>query len=76
MAKGLGFIQSAVLPLSGIIDAMLRLCRIGREEYCWEVVDTRGVVERVLGAMEGTIAERGAAVTSRRCRTVKPGVHR
>jgi PAS domain S-box-containing protein len=63
MAKSLGFIQTAVLRLSGIIDALLRLSRAGRIEYRWELVDVAGLVERVIGATQGTIAERGVRVT-------------
>jgi PAS domain S-box-containing protein len=62
MAKSIGFIQSAVLRLSGIIDALLRLSRAGRVEYRREVVDLAGVVAQVVGAAQGTIAERGAVI--------------
>ncbi|MDB5309208.1 MAG: tmoS 2 [Gemmataceae bacterium] len=62
MAKSVGFIQSAVLRLSGIIDALLRLSRAGRVEYRWEAADVGRVVGHVVGAAQGTIAERGAAV--------------
>jgi signal transduction histidine kinase len=62
MARSIGFIQSAVLRLSGIIDALLRLSRAGRVEYRREAVDTSGIVAQVVGAAQGTIAERGAVV--------------
>ena len=62
MAKSVGFIQTAVLRLSGIIDALLRLSRAGRIEYRWEVVDLDRVVAQVVGAAQGTITERGAVV--------------
>jgi PAS domain S-box-containing protein len=62
VAKAIGFIQTAVLRLSGIIDALLRLSRAGRVEYRWEAVDVAGVVGRVVEAAQGTVAERGAAV--------------
>lgn len=64
MTKALGFIQSAVLRLSGIIDALLRLSRVGRVEYRPEAVDVQKMVARVIGAMQGTITERGATVTA------------
>lgn len=62
MAKSVGFIQAAVLRLSGIIDALLRLSRAGRVEYRWEVVDVAGAAARVVSAAQGTIAERRAVV--------------
>jgi PAS domain S-box-containing protein len=62
MVKAIGFIQTAVMRLSGIIDALLRLSRAGRVEYRWEAVDVAGVVGRVVAAAHGTVTERGAAV--------------
>jgi PAS domain S-box-containing protein len=63
VAKSLGFIQSAVMRLSGIIDALLQLSRVGRVDYRWEAVDVGQVVARVVTAAQGTIAARGASVT-------------
>ncbi|MBN9517876.1 PAS domain S-box protein [bacterium] len=63
MAKAMGFIQTAVLRLSGIIEALLRLSRAGRVEYRWEAVDARRVADRVVGSMQTTITDRGATVT-------------
>ena len=62
MAKSVGFIQSAVMRLSGIIDAMLRLSRAGRVEYRWDAVDLAQVVSQVVAATQAIVAERGAAV--------------
>lgn len=62
MATSVGFIQTAVLRLSGIIDALLRLSRVGRVEYQWEAIDVGRVVARVVDAAHGTVAERGATV--------------
>jgi PAS domain S-box-containing protein len=62
MAKSVGFIQSAVLRLSGIIDALLRLSRAGRVEYRWETVEVGEVVRQVVAAAQGTVAEKGATV--------------
>lgn len=62
MAKSLGFIRSAVLRLSGIIDALLRLSRAGRVEYRREAVDVARLVARVVSAAQGTVTERGAVV--------------
>src|SRR3954464_13115819 len=62
MAKSVAFIQTAVLRLSGIIDALLRLSRAGRVEYRREAVDVGRVVAQVVGAAQGTVGERGAEV--------------
>jgi signal transduction histidine kinase len=62
MAESVHFIQTAVARLSAIIDALLRLSRIGRVEYRMQEVDTRAVAVRVAEALRGTLAEKGAAV--------------
>jgi signal transduction histidine kinase len=62
MAKSVGFIQAAVLRLSGIIYALLRLSRAGRVEYRWETVGVIQVVRQIVGASQVTMAERGATV--------------
>ena len=62
VAKALGFIQSAVARLGGIIDALLRLSRAGRVEYRWEWVDMNRLVGQLLASLQGTIAERRATV--------------
>jgi signal transduction histidine kinase len=63
MTESVNFIQTAVTRLSSIIDALLRLSRAGRVEYHPKMVDLRPVVERIIGAMRGTIVRRGAEVT-------------
>lgn len=62
VAKALGFIQSAVARLGGIIDALLRLSRAGRVEYRWERVDMNRLVGQLLGSLQGTIAGKRATV--------------
>jgi PAS domain S-box-containing protein len=62
ITKSVGFIQSAVLRLSGIIDALLRLSRAGRVEYRWEEVDVGQIVEQVVRAAQITIADRAAVI--------------
>src|SRR6202012_2664067 len=37
VAESLGFIQASVLRLSAIIDALLKLSRVGRVEYDWHM---------------------------------------
>ena len=62
MATSTHFIREAVKRLSGIIDALLRLSRVGRLEYRWRRVDLGPVVGRVVDVMGGTLAERGGTV--------------
>ena len=62
MGESLQFIQSAVKRLGNIIDALLRLSRVGRVEYQFEWVEIADIVGRVLEALAGTIAQRGASV--------------
>lgn len=50
MRQSIRFIQSAVLRLSNIIDALLRLSRAGRVEYQHQEVDVQSVVMRVVEA--------------------------
>ena len=46
-----------------IIDALLRLSRVGRVEYKGEAVDLNPVMKRIQDAMSGQIAAKGAALT-------------
>ena len=62
MGESIGFIQTAVTRLSGIIDALLRLSRAGQVEYRRQQVDVTPIVGRVVVALRGTIEERGATV--------------
>jgi PAS domain S-box-containing protein len=62
MNQSLGFIRNAVLRLSGIIDALLRLSRAGRVEYRWQTIDMDRLAAHVVGATQSTITERGASV--------------
>ncbi len=63
IGESIHYIQTAVQRLSSIIDALLRLSRIGRVEYRAEVMDLAPVIARILAAMRGTIAARGAKIT-------------
>ncbi|MEX0611641.1 MAG: ATP-binding protein [Pirellulales bacterium] len=62
MQRSVRFIQTAVMRLSGIIDALLRLSRAGRVEYQQCRIDVRAAVDRVVESMAGTIFDRGASV--------------
>lgn len=62
MQESIRFIQTAVTRLSGIIDALLRLSRVGRVEYQLQEIDTSRLVANVVESMSGTIFECGATV--------------
>jgi signal transduction histidine kinase len=59
----LHYIQTAVSRLSAIIDALLRLSRAGRVEYRLQMVDTDAIVDRVLGALHNSVAEKRVSVS-------------
>ena len=63
MAESIRYIQAAVLRLSKIIDALLRLSRAGKVEYLCQAVEVQPIVARIVDALSGTIAERHAVVT-------------
>ncbi|MEI6000567.1 CHASE3 domain-containing protein [Paraburkholderia bengalensis] len=62
IGEALHFLRTAVLRASHIIDALLRLSRVGRVEYRRQQVDVRDIVQRVIDAMQATIRERRARV--------------
>lgn len=62
VGEAVGFIQTAVTRLAGIIDALLRLSRAGRVEYRWQEVDLAAAVARVVTALRGTIKAKKAEV--------------
>ncbi|MCC8401513.1 CHASE3 domain-containing protein [Paraburkholderia sp. MMS20-SJTN17] len=63
IGEALHYLQTAVLRASHIIDALLRLSRVGRVEYRRQKVDVRDIVQRVVDAMQGSIRARRARVT-------------
>ena len=62
MTEAIHFISTAVSRLGTIIDALLRLSRLGRVEYRPQEVDVLAVVTRVVDSLQSTIAERGITV--------------
>lgn len=62
MDEAVKFIQTAVIRLSNIIDALLRLSRAGRVDYLWETVDLNALVTRIVDSQASTIAATGAAI--------------
>ena len=63
MSQSIGFIQTFVVRLSRIIDALLRLSRAGRVVYEWLPIDLEGTVGTIITSMAGTIDEKGAQIT-------------
>ncbi|MEW9584739.1 ATP-binding protein [Paraburkholderia sp. DGU8] len=63
IGEALHYLQSAVLRASHIIDALLRLSRVGRIEYRRQKVELRDVVQRVVDAMQASIRARRAHVS-------------
>ena len=61
-AEAVQFIQAAVRRLEGIINALLRLSRVGRVEYRKQAVDVEATVRRVVESLSDTIHQRGARV--------------
>ncbi|OWK42989.1 Phytochrome, two-component sensor histidine kinase [Fimbriiglobus ruber] len=60
--ESLRFILAGVMRLSGIIDALLRLSRVGRVEYQCRWVDVGAAVGRIVGSLHKTVADKGAEV--------------
>lgn len=65
IAEALRYLQTAVLRASHIIDALLRLARVGRVEYRSQRVNVQELVQRVVDAMHGSIRARSASVSVR-----------
>lgn len=65
IGEALRYLQTAVLRASHIIDALLRLARVGRVEYRSQRVNVRELVQRVVDAMHGSIRARAATVSVR-----------
>jgi len=62
IGEALHYLQTAVLRASHIIDALLRLSRVGRVEYRRQQVQVRDIVQRVIDAMQVSIRARRARV--------------
>ncbi len=63
MEESTGYLENAVLHLGNIVDALLRLSRLGRVVYQFEPVDVRALVDRVVTAAQSTIQDKHAEVT-------------
>jgi signal transduction histidine kinase len=63
IGEALHYLQTAVSRASHIIDALLRLSRVGRVEYRQQRVEVRDIVPRVIDAMQGSIRLHRARVS-------------
>jgi signal transduction histidine kinase len=70
ISEALRYLQTAVSRASHIIDALLRLSRVGRVEYRHQHVDVADIVHRVIDAMQVSIRSRGAHVVVHELPTV------
>jgi signal transduction histidine kinase len=61
-AGSIRFIQTAVLRLADIINALLKLSRAGRVDYQLQDVPVRQIVGRVVDTLQAELNRRGAAV--------------
>lgn len=62
MNEATRFMGTAVVHLGNIVDALLRLSRIGRVVYRRELVDMAQLVSRVIAAAQRTIEEQHAEI--------------
>ena len=58
MPQSLRFIQAATIRLSGIIDALLRLSRVGRVEYHQHPLDMNALLSRLVESLSAELSER------------------
>lgn len=65
-AESLHYMEQGVLRLSHIIDALLRLSRVGRLEYQWKSVDLNDLVSNIVDSRQGTITEGGVTMSIQR----------
>ncbi len=62
VAESVRFIRTAVGRIASIIDGLLRLSRAGRVEYRTQRLSLDSVLQRIVDAMQATIASAGAEV--------------
>ena len=70
MEESTGYIETAVLHLGNIVDALLRLSRLGRVVYQFQPVNVRVLVERSVIAARSSVPAEQAEVTIKNLPTV------
>jgi PAS domain S-box-containing protein len=62
MREAAWFMETAVSHLSGIVDGLLRLSRLGRVAYQCQLANMNEIVSRVIRSVKGTIDAAGAEI--------------
>jgi len=62
MRESSAFMENAVAHLGRIVDALLRLSRLGRVEYEYSFTNVSEIVKSVVRSLQGTIQEKGAQI--------------
>ena len=70
MEESTGYIETAVLHLGNIVDALLRLSRLGRVVYQFRPVNVRTLVDRIVIAARSSVPAEQAEVTVKHLPTV------
>jgi signal transduction histidine kinase len=65
MRESLRYLRESVLRSAAIIEALLRISRVGRLDYQWQRLNIGEIVVRVVNGLQTTIRERAALVTVR-----------
>lgn len=61
--EAIGFISSSVTRMSGFVEAVLQLARLGRRELAFEPIDMNGLVQATLDSLAHQIEESQVKVT-------------
>ena len=54
----ISFIKTAVERLAAIIDALLKLSRLGKIQYDFQILDLNTIIRRIIGALNNSIEEK------------------
>lgn len=60
--KALGYITGSIEKMDGLLNGLLRLSRLGRAAICFEQLDMRSIVAKVISAQVFQIESAGATV--------------
>ncbi|MBN1125843.1 MAG: cache domain-containing protein [Sedimentisphaerales bacterium] len=69
--QSLHFIRAGIKKISGLLDGLLQVSRVGSEKLHFEILDMNALVHEALAAMQYQIQERKATVT---CHDLPPCV--
>ncbi len=60
--KSLNYITNSIEKMDGLLSALLRLSRLGRTAFCFENLDMREIMEKIVSSMTYQIETAGAQV--------------